>query len=322
MVIVLQVKNLTKEFGNLVVLDNISFDVEKGEIFGVIGMSGSGKTTLLNHLIGFLEPSEGEVLYLSGGNAKFPPQLKNLHKNMNEVKRRFGFAPQSPSFYPKLTIKENLIHFGRLYNMKTKDILEGMQHLLDFTRLSEHKDKLAEHISGGMQRRLSIMCSMVHKPDVLILDEPTADLDPVLREETWKLIKEINGHGTTVIVASHFLHELESSCGRVAIIHNGKLLKYGTVDEIKTDFAKNSIEIRIETGKENFNKIVASVNKKNIIKVSDEGNKLLLYTTDAQETLYELAQLLRKRSVTARALEVHRPSLREVFEAIALMKHR
>ena len=320
MVIALQVRNLTKELGGSVILDNISFDVNKGEIFGVIGMSGSGKTTLLNHLIGFLEPNEGEVWYLAEKDHE--PKLKNLNKNLKEVKKVFGFSPQAPSFYPKLTIKENLIHFGRLYQLKKKDIVTDMQHLLEFTRLDAHVNKLAEHISGGMQRRLSIMCSVVHKPSVLILDEPTADLDPILREETWRLIKEINGQGTTVIIASHFLQELEAYCDRVAILHNGKLLKCGTIDEIKQDFAKNSIEIRVETAPENFNKIIASINKKNVIKSSAEGNKILFYTTNPQETLYEIAQLLRRKSMTAQALEVHRPSLNEVFEALAFAQHK
>lgn len=319
MVIALQVRNLTKEFGNRTALENISFEVRKGEIFGIIGMSGSGKTTLLNHLIGFLEPSEGDIWYRPSYAIKdAESELKNLNKSMSEVKKIFGFAPQTPSFYPKLTIEENLIHFGSLYNLEKQAIVQNMQHLVALTKLEQHKDKLAEHLSGGMQRRLSIICGLIHKPEVLILDEPTADLDPVLSEETWNLIKEVNRLGTTVIVASHFLEDIEVACSRVAIIHNGALVACGTMDEIKREFAQSAVEIQIETKQESFAQVLAGISRQNVTNVRDKGDKLTLYTTKPEETLFELARLLRTGAVTARSLEVHRPTLREVFEVIAL----
>ena len=315
--IAVQVENLTKELGGRLVLNGISFDVHQGEIFGVIGMSGSGKTTLLNHLIGFLDPDEGEVRYHSNRPMKgTKTELEQMRKNMRDVRRMFGFSPQTPSFYPRLTIKENLTHFGVLHKVDRKSIEATSAHLLELTQLEAHKNKLAEHLSGGMQRRLSIMCGLIHKPEVLILDEPTSDLDPLLRDETWKLIKEINKLGTTIIIASHFLEELERVCDRVAIISNGTLLKHGTLDEIKKSFAKDAIEIEIDTKPEYVKVIMQHFNKRNVDAIRREEDKVRILTKHPQEVLFELARMLRSGRLHAYSLEVHRPTLREVFEKI------
>ena len=312
----LEIRNLTKEFAGKVVLDHISFNVEKGEIFGIIGMSGSGKTTILNHLIGFLYPNEGEILYRPSYilEEKSAGSMKGLYENLFEAKQMFGFSPQTPSFYPKLTVAENLVHFGSLYNLKKEAVIQNMNHLLTLTKLAAQKDKLAEHLSGGMQRRLNIACSLIHKPEILLLDEPTADLDPILREETWNFIQAINKQGTTVVVASHFLQELEQVSDRIAILHSGKILKYGSLKEIKKDFSQENVEIHIETDPENFKRILAAVTKRNITAAREEGNKLALYTTNQQQTLYEIAHLLKRSNIIAESIQVHKPSLREIFE--------
>ncbi len=314
----LRIKNLTKELGNHIILDNITFDVKKGEIFGVIGMSGSGKTTLLSHLIGFLEPDEGEIYYRpADAISDSEKELKHLHENVYQVRQTFGFAPQTPSFYPKLTVEENLMHFGSLHHLDKKALKQNTAHLLELTQLTDHKNKLADQLSGGMQRRLSIICGMIHKPDILILDEPTADLDPVLSAETWKLITEINKLGTTIIVASHFLQELEAMCDRIAIIHNGKLIEYGTIEQIKQKFGHNTTEIRVETEASNFSKVLNIVSKKNIANVRKEDRKLVLYTKNPQKTLLELAKAIRHGRLTVKSLELNRPTLTEVFGGIA-----
>jgi len=319
MAVALQVENLTKELGNRIVLDNMNFEVNQGEIFGIIGMSGSGKTTLLNHLIGFLEPDEGEIRYHSSRifNEKNPKELMKLHNNIIEVKKLFGFAPQAPSFYPKLSVRENLEHFGALHKLHPKEVSENAKHLLGLTKLDGHQDKLAEYLSGGMQRRLSIMCGLIHKPEILILDEPTADLDPVLRDETWKLIEAINRMGTTIIVASHFLEEMERSCDRVAILKNGKLLQCGTVLEIEDKFGGDLVEISIDTTEDYVDALEKNLRSRSIQEVKKERTNLKLYTKDPKDTLVELARLMHSGKTKVLALEVHRPRLRELFKEIA-----
>ena len=324
MVNALEIRNLTKEFTGKVVLDRISFDVKKGEIFGIIGMSGSGKTTILNHFIGFLYPNEGEILYRPSYLLEEQSEsgMKGLYENLHEVKQMFGFSPQTPSFYPKLTVAENLMHFGSLYNLKKEAIVQNTNHLLALTKLDAHKDKLAEHLSGGMQRRLNIACSLIHKPEVLLLDEPTADLDPILREETWNFIRAINKQGTTVVIASHFLQELEQVSDRIAILHDGKILKYGPLKEIKRDFSQENIEIHIETDPKNFKRILAAITKRNITAAREEDGKLVIYTTNQQQTLYEIANLLKRSSIIAESIQVHKPSLREIFEYLERRQSR
>ncbi|MEK6950490.1 MAG: ABC transporter ATP-binding protein, partial [Nanoarchaeota archaeon] len=168
----LELKEVRKDFGANTILQNVTLSIEEGDIYGVIGESGSGKTTLLNILTGFLEPTEGEVLFLS----KITHEPRNLHEHLHRIKKYIGFTPQHNSYYPKLTVKENLLHFGRLYGLNEELLINNIKMLLQFTGLFEHRHKLAEYLSGGMQKRLDVSCSLAHKPKILVLDEPTADL--------------------------------------------------------------------------------------------------------------------------------------------------
>ncbi|MBD3249745.1 ATP-binding cassette domain-containing protein [Candidatus Woesearchaeota archaeon] len=237
MQVFIQFKNLIKGYGKTTVIDNLDLDIGKGELFGVIGMSGSGKTTLLKTMIGFLEPESGEINYYSLKDKKY----KSIFEEEDESRRMFGFSTQMPSFYPKLTTEENMDHFASLYDMKKKQRQSTIKELLSLTGLTPYNKLLAEELSGGMEKRLSIACSLVHKPSVLILDEPTADLDPVLRKETWNLIKRINNQGTTIIVASHLLDELEENCDRVGILHKKKISAVGTPAQLKKAYSKRSL---------------------------------------------------------------------------------
>ncbi len=234
---IIQFKNLYKGYGNAAVLENLNLEINKGELFGIIGMSGSGKTTLLKTMIGFLEPESGDVRYYSTKDKEH----RSVFKNEDASRRTFGFSTQMPSFYPKLTTEENMDHFATLYGIEKKKRKSTIKDLLSLTGLEEYNKLLADELSGGMEKRLSIACSLVHKPSVLILDEPTADLDPVLRKETWHLIKEINKQGTTIIVASHLLDELEKNCDRIGILHDKKISNVGTPAALKKEYTKKTL---------------------------------------------------------------------------------
>lgn len=248
MSVIIRFKNIKKGFKKKVILDNVNLSIEKNEIFGIIGMSGSGKTTLLNMLIGFLDQDAGNIAFYSEKNKKY----ESVFTHPIEVGRTFGFATQAASFYPKLTVQENLLHFGALYNISKITNKLNASHLLHLTELYESKDILSQDLSGGMEKKLSVACALIHHPKVLILDEPTADLDPISRDETWKLIREINKNGTTVIVASHFISELERNCDRVGILYNKKVM---AVDSPK--------KLRIKYKKQSLIKVFESLNKKN-----------------------------------------------------------
>jgi len=305
----IQFKNLTKQFGKKVVLQDVNFEINKGEIFGIIGMSGSGKTTLLNTLIGFLEPEEGDILYSSEN------QYKSVFKNSMDVRKRFGFATQEPSFYPKLTIEENLDHFGALYNLSKSTRKNNTEKLLKLVGLESEKDQLAQTLSGGMEKRLGIACSLIHNPELLILDEPTANLDPVLREETWNLIKGINKTGTTVIVASHLLEELEESCSRIGILHDHAVIEIGTPDQLKGRYTKNE-EIRLRvSGK--HEQIEKAMGKSSYIEsIKKEGDTLVFYTAQPLKALYQILDVVERSNERIISLEASKPSLKEIFESV------
>jgi len=228
---IVQVKGVDKKFGDNVILKNINLDIIKGELFCIVGTNGSGKTTLLKTIIGFLDPEEGEIFYNS----------ENIKKNTKEVRKDFGFATQENAFYPKLTVEENMKYFGNLYGIK-KDILEeNIERILKLVDLYSAKKILAENLSIGMERRLDIACSIIHNPKILILDEPTEDLDVTLRKAMLYLIKAINKNGTTIIMTSHLLNEIENFVDRIAILDKNTIIKTGTLTEFKTMTKKKSL---------------------------------------------------------------------------------
>ena len=168
----IKIDKITKTFGKNKVLNNLELSIPHQGIFGIMGLSGCGKTTLLNILIGYWTPDKGKVLY----------NAIDILKNKGIMNQMFGFASQAGSVYQKLTVEENMYHFGRMYNMTKKDLKQRVPELLKFIDLEDSKDLTVEQLSTGMFRRLDIACSMIHKPRVLILDEPTSNMDPVLRK--------------------------------------------------------------------------------------------------------------------------------------------
>lgn len=231
-------KGVGKSFRKTPVLQNVSMVIEDGDILGIIGRSGGGKTTLLNLITGFIEPTEGEVLY----HSKAFNEKRDLNDNLNKIKKFFGFTPQHNSFYHKLTVRENLWHFGKLYDIDKDTLNNNISNLLNFTQLIDHQDKLADQLSGGMQKRLDISCSLVHKPKILVLDEPTADLDPILQKEILYMLKEVNKQGVTIVVASHQLDSIEQICNKVAIVHGGTIKSYGPINRLGKHSLSRSFE--------------------------------------------------------------------------------
>ena len=314
---VFKVKNVTKSFGKHVVLDNISLDIESGEILGIIGASGSGKTTFLNTLIGFLKPEKGDVIFrlnhlLSYKNAY---NYKSVYKKQRLVKKVYGFASQTPSFYEELTAKENLEFFGTLHNLDKDTIKSNSETLLNLMSLEDAKDILGKNLSGGMERRLDIACALMHDPEVLILDEPTADLDPLLRSHIWELIRKINQKGTTIILSSHYLSELEHLCNQVAIIKDSKIIAHGSLNEIKKSFdIKKTITIQTKPG--NYEKIRKALRKKRIVDGVIISEALNIHTTTPEKTVGDILTILRKQKEKLTFIKVTGASLDDVFLTI------
>ena len=308
----IRIKGVTKEYKKDRVLENANLIIEEGDVIGVIGQSGSGKTTLLSLIAGFIEPTDGEVVYVS----KVDNVEHNLHENLHKIKKHIGFTQQRNSFYGKLTVMENLVHFGKLCGLPTKTVLANARNLLEFTHLTNHHDKLAEHLSGGMQKRLDISCSLVHKPKILLLDEPTADLDPILRRDILNLLQEVNQQGVTVVIASHHLDEVESICNKVAVVHQGKVHSFGLIEDVRKPYLRDNFTINIQPGTDK-ERLLNHLNKLPITKIIDHNGNLQIYTEKLEQTMSSLIGFIKDEHLNFHDLNIQKPSLRDVFEQIA-----
>jgi len=313
-----RIDHLTKVFGKNYIFNDISFSINSGEVFGLIGKSGSGKTTFLNMLVGIVKPDRGEVFFrdLHLINSHDDNALRPVSKVRKELRKHYGFAAQRPSLYPNLTGWENLMYFGSLYNIPKESLKHNAENLLKLVDLSTARNMIAKKMSGGMQRRLDIACSLIHDPKILILDEPTADLDPVLSEKIWHILRVINQRGTTIILASHHVIQLEQLCNRVAIIKNGRIAALGYPKEIK---AKNAIEetIFVRTVPGNYQQVIASLKKthakKSIQNYKVKNKELTIDAIKTSEVINDLIKVLENLNEDIVDIEFKKPTLDKIF---------
>jgi ABC-type multidrug transport system ATPase subunit len=218
----IECEGLTKRFGNFTAVDHVSFSVAKGSIFGFLGPNGSGKSTVIRMLCGILEPTEGTARI--GGH--------DVVRETDSIKEMIGYMSQKFSLYDELTTNENLIFAGKLYGLQGRQLNRRRDELIAITHLEPYVDRRAQLLSGGWRQRLAMACSLMHKPTVLFLDEPTAGIDPVARRELWDLLFEFAGEGMTLFVTTHYMDEAER-CDHVGYIYMSKLIVCGEPDELK-----------------------------------------------------------------------------------------
>ncbi|MEW6457374.1 MAG: ABC transporter ATP-binding protein [Acidobacteriota bacterium] len=218
----IEVESLTKKFGDFLAVDNISFNVEKGEIFGFLGPNGAGKSTLIRMLCGLLEPSNGTAKV--GGF--------DIRKTHEKVKKNIGYMTQKFSLYNDLTVEENINFFGGIYGLSKEEINEKINWTLQMSDLEGKEKALTGKLSSAWKQRLALGCAILHNPKIVFLDEPTSGVDPISRRNFWELIYELSDKKITIFVTTHFLEEAEY-CNRLGLIYNGKLIAIGTPRELK-----------------------------------------------------------------------------------------
>lgn len=224
----IEIKDITKKYHSLVAVNHVNLTIQDGELFGLLGVNGAGKTTLISMLSTLMHPTSGTASLMG----------YDLIKEKEEIKKIMSVSPQETAIAPLLTVKENLSFFSEIYEMNDLAYLEKIIHLF---HLEEALNKKAKTLSGGYKRRLSIAISLLSKPKVLFLDEPTLGLDVFARRELWKIILSLKGK-ITIVLTSHYLEEIEALCDRIAVIHKGNIIFEGKIEEMKEQTQKENIE--------------------------------------------------------------------------------
>jgi ABC-2 type transport system ATP-binding protein len=298
----IEVRNVTKRYGDKEVVSDLNFDVREGEIFGFIGPSGSGKTTTIRLLTGVIEPTEGQVTLMG----------ENPAHQTSRMRERFGYLPQLFVLYPNLTVNENLNFAGSLYGINPRKRRQRIRELLDFVELTEAANRTAANISGGMLRRLELAASLLHDPPLLFADEPTAGIDPVLRGKFWDEFRHLRAQGRTVFVTTQYVGETEYS-DRVGIIRNGKIIALDTPDQLRRGALGGEIIDLISNdltpeGVHNLAQLpfVHQLQTRN-------RNELRVYVSEAGEAMPHLIEVMKTNNCTVSSIEEYKPSFDEIF---------
>ena len=296
----IEVRHLTRRFGAFTAVDDVSFEVRTGEIFGFLGSNGAGKSTTIRMLCGLLRPTSGAAIV--GGI--------DVGKDPEAVKRRIGYMSQRFSLYELLTVDQNIGFFGGIYGLAGERLARRREFVLDMAGLRGRETTLARELSGGWRQRLALGCAVLHEPPILFLDEPTGGVDPLSRRQFWRLIDSLSASGVTVLVTTHYLDEAER-CHRVALIHAGRLATIGTVAEVKRIFASRPIvEIRADR----------PVDAMSALDAMPEVEKTSLFGTAVHAVLkssgtspQEIRAALSSRGLAVASVDPVEPSLEDVF---------
>jgi len=297
---VVVVKNLVKKFKDVVAVAGVSFTIRRGEIFALLGPNGAGKTTTIHVIATLLKPTSGEV-FVSGYEVTREP---------DKVRSKIGIVFQDPSLDNQLTAYDNMYIHGKLYGLKGRELHDKIMELLEFVDLKQYAHKQVKYFSGGMRRRLEVARSLLHEPELLILDEPTIGLDPQSRAKIWDYIRVLKReYDMTVLLTTHYMDEAEELANRVAIMDHGKIIAVGTVEELKAMLGKDVIYLTLEGNAREFCGKLGFAKNCNVI----GEDKIELLVDNAPKYLPKIFNIALTNGVGIREVSYRRPTLNEVF---------
>lgn len=303
----IEVKNLTKKFGNFISVNDVTFSVAKGAIFGFLGANGAGKSTTIKMLTGLLSPTSGDA-FVAG---------YSINKHPDKVKSSIGYMSQKFSLYNDLTVRENITFFGRVYGLDDKSINKRLTEAVSIAHLEGNEDKLTGSLPGGIKQRLALATAVLHKPGIVFLDEPTSGVDPIARRGFWDLIHDLSAQGTTIFVTTHYLEEAEY-CHDIILLDAGKIIAQGSPKDLKSDYIEHPI-LSIET-----NNLVSAMgimeNDTYVEDVSVFGNSIHVVTSLHSKPEEYFTNLLRGHGLHVSECKSVQPTLEDVF--IYLLEHK
>jgi ABC-2 type transport system ATP-binding protein len=297
----LEIDSVSKSFGPIVAVDRLSLQVAKGEMFALVGPDGVGKTTLIRMVCGIVHPDAGTMSVLG----------LDVRRNISEIKNRIGYLSQKFSLYGDLTIDENIQFFAEIHGVW--DYHSRRNELLEFTRLTPFRDRLADKLSGGMKQKLALACTLIHTPDIIFLDEPTTGVDPVSRRDFWKVLSGLLKTGITIVMTTPYLDEAER-CHRVALMNEGKILVIGTPSEVKKKMNGEIIELVCSNIRQAY-----AILKQHpaVTQVQAFGDRLHVVVENSERDSGMLLALMSGHSIAVTDWRTVKPTLENVF--ISLM---
>ncbi len=293
---IIKINGLKKNYGSLTAVDGVSYEVHRGEMFGLVGPDGAGKTSTMRMLVGLLNPDAGSAEVLG----------YDLLAQKNLIKDEIGYLSQRFSLYGDLSVDENIEFFADIHGVK--DFRKRRDELLEFTRLTPFRDRLADKLSGGMKQKLALACTLIHKPKIIFLDEPTTGVDPVSRRDFWKILSNLLKEGITIFMTTPYLDEAER-CSRVALMDKGKIISCDTPKNVKDSMHMQVIEIVCSPVREAYNVIKSSTD----FEVQMYGDRLNVAVPDYDKDYAVIKNLFDENKITEIDKRLITPSLENVF---------
>lgn len=297
-----EVRNLVKRYKGVLAVDNVSFDIAEGEIFGLLGPNGAGKTTTINTIIGLTKIDSGEIKIFG----------KNFLKHELEIKQDLGVIPQDIAIFEDLTVEENLSYFGKLYGLKGSQLKEQVAETLEFSGLRDKHKQYPKKFSGGMKRRLNIACAIIHRPKLIVMDEPTVGIDPQSRNHILHSIRQLNKQGSTIIYTSHYMEEVEELCSKIVIMDHGKIIAQGPKEELKGMVTIDE-NVLLELSSVNDTLIDTIKQLQGIKDCTVLGNQVTIISQKQSKNLSRIIKCIFDSHSEIVSLNVEKPTLETVF---------